>query len=78
MMNRGDNIMAKYIKKAIPVEAEIYKKGMEDGFDNDKPYVKTLEGKMYISQGDYIIIGVEGERYPCKPNIFKKTYTLIE
>lgn len=39
-----------------------------------KPYIKTLEGKLYISEGDYIITGVQGERYPCKPDIFKATY----
>lgn len=41
------------------------------------PFVKTLEGKHYISKGDYIITGVEGERYPCKRNIFLKSYTLF-
>lgn len=39
-----------------------------------KPYIKTLEGKMYISEGDYIITGIQGERYPCKPDIFKASY----
>ena len=38
------------------------------------PYIKTLEGKMYISEGDYIITGIQGERYPCKPDIFKASY----
>ena len=37
-------------------------------------YVKTLEGNMHVSVGDYIIRGVEGELYPCKPDIFEKTY----
>lgn len=41
------------------------------------PFIKTLEGKHYISKGDYIITGIEGERYPCKGNIFLKTYTLL-
>ncbi|MDQ7095638.1 hypothetical protein REC12_18775 [Desulfosporosinus sp. PR] len=41
------------------------------------PFVKTLEGKHYISKGDYIITGVEGERYPCKKSIFLKTYALL-
>lgn len=41
---------------------------------NTVPYIKTLEGKHYISKGDYIITGVDGERYPCKRNIFLKTY----
>ncbi|UZT82133.1 hypothetical protein [Caproicibacterium sp. BJN0003] len=36
--------------------------------------IKTLEGIMHASRGDYIIKDVNGEIYPCKPNIFKKTY----
>ena len=37
-------------------------------------YCKTLEGDMKISHGDFIIKGVNGEFYPCKPEIFEKTY----
>lgn len=45
-----------------------------DGLDID-----TLEGRMKASIGDYIIKGVNGEFYPCKPDIFAKTYeTIIE
>jgi hypothetical protein len=36
--------------------------------------VKTLEGKMMVSKGDYVIKGVKGEFYPCKPDIFHATY----
>lgn len=36
--------------------------------------IKTLEGDMRAEIGDYIIKGVEGEFYPCKPDIFNKTY----
>ena len=36
--------------------------------------IHTLEGDMEASIGDYIIKGVNGEFYPCKPNIFTKTY----
>lgn len=36
--------------------------------------IPTLEGKMRASLGDYIIKGVNGEFYPCKPDIFDKTY----
>lgn len=44
--------------------------------DKDNPYIKieTLEGTMKASVGDYIIKGVNGEFYPCKPDIFEKTY----
>ena len=40
--------------------------------------IKTLEGIMTANQGDYIIKGIEGELYPCKPDIFKKTYEKVE
>lgn len=40
--------------------------------------IKTLEGKMNCAEGDYIIKGVQGEFYPCKPDIFEATYELVE
>lgn len=36
--------------------------------------INTLEGQMIASRGDYIIRGVQGEIYPCKPDIFLATY----
>ena len=45
---------------------------------NRNLYIKTLEGEMHVSGGDYIIRGVNGEFYPCKPDIFEKTYELVE
>ena len=36
--------------------------------------IETLEGTMTAQEGDFIIKGVEGEFYPCKPDIFRKTY----
>ena len=36
--------------------------------------IHTLEGDMKASRGDYIITGVDGEQYPCKKEIFEKTY----
>lgn len=41
---------------------------------NAKLLIPTLEGIMEASEGDYIIKGVKGEFYPCKPDIFKLTY----
>lgn len=41
---------------------------------NPKLKIQTLEGVMEASVGDYIIKGVNGEFYPCKPDIFEKTY----
>ncbi|MBE6165000.1 MAG: hypothetical protein E7156_06825 [Streptococcus gallolyticus] len=40
-------------------------------------YIETLEGTMKASAGDWIITGVNGERYPVKPDIFKKTYEIL-
>ena len=42
------------------------------------PYVHTLEGKMSVRDGDWIITGVKGEKYPCKPDIFEMTYEAVE
>lgn len=39
--------------------------------------IKTLEGVMTARAGDYIIKGIRGELYPCKPDIFEKTYELV-
>lgn len=44
-----------------------------DGFE-----IPTLEGKMKASFGDYIIKGIEGEFYPCKEEIFNKSYIKVE
>lgn len=41
-------------------------------------YIKTLEGDMKVNYGDYIIKGIQGELYPCKPDIFEATYDLEE
>ena len=40
--------------------------------------ISTLEGEMRASIGDYIIKGVKGEFYPCKPDIFEQTYEAVE
>lgn len=40
--------------------------------------IETLEGDMNASYGDWIIRGVNGEFYPCKPDIFEKTYDRVE
>ena len=56
-------------KKPVIVEAYITDKPMD---------IHTLEGVMHASAGDYIITGVNGEQYPCKQDIFKKTYEIVE
>lgn len=42
------------------------------------PMIKTLEGWMQVSPNDWIIKGVKGEFYPCKPDIFELTYEKVE
>lgn len=53
----------------------IHKDKLIDFFDSpEKLTIHTLEGHIYASPGDYIIRGVQGEFYPCKPDIFDETY----
>ena len=53
-------------------------------YDNDvtppvaRIVIHTLEGDMEVSKGDYVIKGVKGEFYPCKPDIFEQTYESVE
>lgn len=46
--------------------------------DKDKFFIRTLEGDMFLSEGDYIICGINKEFYPCKLAIFEKTYEEIK
>lgn len=40
--------------------------------------IKTLDGTLHVSDGDWIITGVKGERYPCRPDIFESTYEPVD
>ena len=80
----------KYRKRPVEIEAMHYDGtpatcrpihdwlGIEHGgtgWDCDAGiYIDTLEGQMHVSVGDYVIRGVQGEFYPCKPDIFTATY----
>ena len=80
--------MAQYRKKPIVIEALQYD-GFHTGELNDfvgemffepvglNPFIRTLEGDMTITKGDFVIKGVNGEFYPCKPDIFEKTYEKV-
>lgn len=48
------------------------------GIPHEELVIHTLEGEMKASRNDYIIKGVNGEFYPCKPDVFEKTYELAE
>lgn len=78
--------MAKYRKKPIVIDAEQYRKGMEDGFDkvyNEeenhpvRPFIQTLEGRLFFDEDAYIITGVRGERYAVRKDIFEETYEKV-
>lgn len=54
--------------------------GYEEGkilFGFSSIYIKTLEGEMTANIDDWIIQGIQGELYPCKPGIFQETYDLV-
>jgi len=44
---------------------------------NGQAYCETLEGRHLVTPGDWIITGVKGEHYPCKPDIFDMTYEAV-
>lgn len=82
-------MIKRYRKKPVEIEAMLFDGNIEEleSFVGDDllietygrdsrvlAYIRTLEGKMLISDGDYVIKGIQGEFYPCKPDIFKATY----
>ena len=52
--------------------------GGDAEFRNGELIIATLEGPLKASGGDYIIKGLRGEFYPCKPDIFKESYNIVE
>jgi hypothetical protein len=58
-------MFSEFTKKPIPVKAKRIK---------NLTRIKTLEGTMIGSPGDWMIIGVNGEKYPCKDDVFRKSY----
>ena len=59
----------KFIKKPVVVQA----------YQTDREVlINTLEGIMRAAPGDWIITGIKGEKYPCKPDIFEKTYDPVK
>ena len=82
--------MAKYRKKPVVIEAvqfDPHQHPWPEGvipWGNVQPrnmswgYITTLEGDHHVQAGDWIIRGVAGELYPCKDEIFRKTYEPVE
>lgn len=82
--------MKKYRKKPVVIEAIQYNGDNYNEISNftgnksllglkqsNEIIINTLEGNMIASVGDYIIKGIKGEFYPCKPDIFELTYELV-
>ena len=57
--------------RKIPVVIEAYQ-------TDEEMEIETLEGVMKADKGDWIIKGVKGELYPCKPDVFEMTYEKVE
>lgn len=55
-----------------------YEDAEEAALKSGEVFIRTLEGTMTASRGDLIIKGVNGEFYPCKPDIFEKSYNKEE
>jgi len=80
--------MGRYRKKPVEIEAiqfinsadihEFCRDKVREPVGKDYLEIITLEGIMIAQQGDYIIKGVKGEFYPCKPDIFELTYEKID
>ena len=82
------SVVRKFRKRPVTVEAmqiidgksvldiEEWMNSGDTGYSTNPPtlWIKTKEGVMEATVGDWIIKGVEGEFYPCKPTIFNKTY----
>ena len=67
MTSKRDHYTPRLFRKKMPVQAYQY--------DGREPLIiRTLEGDMIAQPGDWIITGIHGERYPCKPDIFVATY----
>lgn len=76
-----------FLKKPIVVEAEQFFVGnyfnngyLPEGvvFSDGSFYIDTLEGRLRVLDGDWIITGIKGEKYPCKPDIFEASYEEVE
>ena len=72
--------MARYLKQAVVIEAvQWFKQGdhpavFAEAAPDAKSYIDTPEGRLRVDAGDWIITGIAGEHYPCKPDIFEQLY----
>ena len=86
-------VLIKYRKKPVVIKAiqwdgtnKVWDKLLKIGLKDWNPgetgtdtfFLKTLSGFVKISSGDWVIKGINGEFYPCKPDIFHKTYEKVD
>lgn len=74
----GNYYIPEWAVKAFENGTMRYKGGISPLHPPCELYIETLEGVMHANVGDYIIQGVNGEIYPCKADIFEKTYERVE
>jgi hypothetical protein len=67
-----------WMKDEVPEWWEEERKNTRIEVQTGTLFIKTLEGVMAACPGDWIIKGVKGEIYPCKPEIFEATYEAVE
>lgn len=72
----GEPYVPKWAIEALEQTGIMYYKETDDS--PCELFIKTLEGDHHVSVGDYIIRGVKGELYPCKPDIFEQTYEEVK
>lgn len=72
----GKWYVPEWAKKAYE-NGTMYYDSMSEAEPPCELFIKTLEGVNHVSVSDYIICGVNGELYPCKPDIFEKTYEAV-
>lgn len=65
---------AQEISKRIMEQSPLPESGVTVNTKTGRIHIITLEGLMEVSEGDFVILGLAGEFYPCKPEIFKASY----
>ena len=71
--NENVEVLKRFINRSIITESSYL-----SDYQVNSIVIETLEGDMTANVGDYIIKGIKGEYYPCKPDIFNETYERVE
>lgn len=84
--------VSRYVNELVNIYGSLYENGVQEVVTiRHKPNIlkavknakggrilKTLNGPVFTNEGDYIITGVNGEQYPCDPEIFKELYEVVD